>query len=141
MNGSYLIKSALLSEKSYKQMEKGIYTFLVEKHINKKLIAKTIEEQFGVKVVKVNISKKTAKTKRIQRSRKTTKVPGAKKAIVYLKSGQSIEMLSPAAKSKKKKDKGTTAQPKEVKTKEAELTKNQKKTQTKGLLSRIRKSK
>ena len=49
-----MIKQALLSEKAYKQMEKGIYTFLVDPRITKDEIAKLIEGQFSVKVKKVN---------------------------------------------------------------------------------------
>src|SRR3990170_1282369 len=102
-----VIKKAILSEKAYKQMEKGIYTFLVDKRSTKSQIAKQISSQFAVDAIKVNITNVAPKSKRIARSRKQVKTGGGKKAIVYLKAGQTIAMLSPKseAKSKKTKDK------------------------------------
>ena len=102
-----VIKKAILSEKAYKQMEKGIYTFLVDKRSTKSQIAKQISSQFAVDAIKVNITNVAPKSKRIAKSRKQVKVGGGKKAVVYLKAGQTIAMLSPKseAKSKKTKDK------------------------------------
>ncbi len=106
MKQSSIIKQAVLSEKSYKQMEIGRYTFLVDSHADKEAISKAVEDQFSIKVEKVNVLKRFAKTKRIAKSRKTVKISGAKKAVVYLEKGQSIAMLSPksAPMGKKLKD-------------------------------------
>lgn len=104
MNQTYVIKQALLSEKTYKQMETGVYTFLVAKEATKNEIAKAVEKQFSVKVKSVNVSHKPAKQKRIGRTRKFGQTGQGKKAIVYLGPGQSIEMLSPKAKGKPKKE-------------------------------------
>lgn len=122
-----VINHAVLSEKAYKQMEKGIYTFHVDKRAAKDEIAKAVESQFGVKVKKVNIAKKSAKEKRISKSRKTVLVGGGKKAIVTLGAGQSIAMLSP------KTEKASKA------TKVSKGKESDEKSKGKGLLSRIRK--
>lgn len=126
MNQSYIVKQAILTEKTYKLMQDGVYTFLVAKKATKDEIQKVIESQFLVKVDKVNISMRPAKTRRIARSRKTIKTSVGKKALVFLASGQKIEMLSPATKKESKSQIGK------------ELAQTKKK---KGLLSRIKKSK
>lgn len=97
-----IIQKAILSEKAYKQMEKGIYTFLVEKHATKKDVSAAVKNQFAVEPVKVNISRILPKSKRVTGTRKHTLVGGGKKAIVVLKSGQSISILSPKPQSAKK---------------------------------------
>ena len=105
MKRSFVIKQAVLSEKTYRQMEDGKYTFLVNRYADKKAIAKAVENQFSVKVTKVNVLTKASKTKRIARTRKTVKTASGKKAVVYLQKGQSITMLSPKTAAKDKKAK------------------------------------
>lgn len=105
MKRSFVIKQAVLSEKTYRQMEDGKYTFLVDRYADKKAIAKAIENQFSVKVTKVNVLTKASKTKKIARTRKTVKIASGKKAVVYLQKGQSIAMLSPKTAAKDKKAK------------------------------------
>jgi len=103
-----IILKAILSEKAYKSMEKGIYTFLVDARSTKKEIARQVASHFAVEVVKVNVGNVAAKSKRIAKSRKQVKTGGGKKAMVYLKAGQTIAVLSPKseAKGKKAKEKG-----------------------------------
>lgn len=113
MKQSFVIKQAVLSEKTYQQMEDGKYTFLVDRYADKKAIARAVENQFSVKVTKVNVLKRFAKTKRIARSRKTVKTASGKKAIVYLQKGQSIAMLSPKTVGKDKKAKVGQDKPKD----------------------------
>lgn len=100
-----IIKKAILSEKAYKSMEKGIYTFLVDARSTKKEIAQQVASHFAIDVVKVNVGNIAAKSKRIAKSRKQVKVGGGKKAMVYLKAGQTIAMLSPKSEAKSKKTK------------------------------------
>lgn len=137
MNQAYVIRQAIFSEKSYKLMEVGAYTFLVARHATKDDIAKAVEKQFSVKVAKVNVLKKASKTKRITGTRKLTSTQESKKALVYLAPGQNIEFLSPKkAKKEKSQDK------KETKAADkGQETKEEKKTKSKGLLARIKKSK
>ena len=101
MNLTSFIKAPILSEKTYKQMEKGIYTFLVDKRSTKPQIAKAIADQFSVKVKRVNVIVKSTMMKKIAKTRKQTTVGGGKKAIVILTAGQQIAMLMPKAESKK----------------------------------------
>jgi len=82
MKTTDVIKKAILSEKAYKQMEKSIYTFLVDARSTKDQIEKQVEKQFSVEVQKVNVATRAFKTKRIARTRKETKTGGGKKAIV-----------------------------------------------------------
>ena len=128
-----IIKKAVLSEKTYKQMENRLYTFLVDSRATKYEIAKSVENQFQVNVLRVNVFKKAPKTKRISGTRKITKIKGSKKAAVYLASGQKIEILSPkiAKESKNKSVKGSKGE--NVKQEEKSETKEKK-----GLLSRIK---
>lgn len=110
MNQSYVLKKAILSEKAYALLKRGVYTFLVDARAHKNEIAKAVGLQFGVSVAKVRISKFAPKTKRIIKSRKTTLSGGGKKALVTLSSGQSITLLAPkAAKGKKKVKKEESA--------------------------------
>lgn len=133
-----ILRSPILSEKAYKHMEKGIYTFMVDTKSDKKQIAKIIESQFNVKVTKVNVSKKARKSKRIANSRKEVLVGGGKKATVWLAKGQSIAILSPKS---EKKDKKVSKESKVSKGKESDNKKEIKENDTKkGLFSRFSKS-
>ena len=109
MNSTNVIKKPILSEKAYSQMEKGVYAFLVDQRASKEQIAESINKRFSVEVKKVNVLAIKPKSKRVARTRKFYQTSGGKKALVYLKSGQSIAMLLPQSatkeKSKKKEDK------------------------------------
>lgn len=97
-----IIKRAILSEKAYKQMAFGVYTFLVDRRATKKEIAKTVESQFGVSVYNVNIANFAPKKRRIAGKRRKVEVGGGRKAIVKLMSGQSIALLQPVSEAKSK---------------------------------------
>ena len=110
MKISDIIQKSILSEKAYKQMESGIYTFLVGQMATKKEVAQAVKRQFSVDVAKVNIISKVKKAKRIGRTRKFTEVGGGKKAIVYLASGQNISALSPKSKKETKTSKKSSGE-------------------------------
>lgn len=128
MNSSYIIKNAVLSEKAYAQMEKGVYTFLVDSRATKGEIKNVIEKQFSTTVVRVNVMNKSAKNRRITGTRKQVLTGQGRKAIVYLKAGERIAMLSPKKETEKKTSKAS---------KESNQTETGK-TKGKGLLSRIK---
>jgi len=109
-----VIKKAILSEKVYKQMEKGIYTFQVDSRATKDTVAKQVFSQFGVDVVRVNMTNIAPKSKRVAKTRKQVKTGGGKKAIVYLKPGQTIAMLMPKSEAKSKKPKEKDKSKKEI---------------------------
>ena len=98
---SQIIKSAIISEKAYKNMDHAIYTFLVDKIAAKKDVVIALKKQFDVDAIKVNVTKIVSKKKRVNRTKKFVEVGGGKKAVVWLKSGQSIDVLSPKTESKK----------------------------------------
>jgi len=109
-----VIKKAILSEKAYKQMEKGIYTFLIDSRATKNRVAKQVFSQFGVDVLRVNMTNIAPKSKRVAKTRKQVKTGGGKKAIVYLKPGQTIAMLMPKSEAKSKKPKEKDKSKKEI---------------------------
>ncbi len=118
MKTTDIIKKAILSEKAYKQMEKGVYTFLVNQHATKDEIKKAIQNQFSVDATKVNVASFSAKTRRIAHGSRD-KVGGGKKAIVHLTPGQTIAILSPKGKEKPKQKKEKEVEKVSVEGKEA----------------------
>lgn len=113
MKISHILKKAILSEKAYKLMETGVYSFMVDSRSKKAEIKKFVAGQFGVKVAKVNLANFSAKSKRIGNSRKTTLVGGGRKAIVFLEKGQTIPLLSPKTEAKKESKKNDKSKNKE----------------------------
>lgn len=89
-----IIKKAIISEKAYKGMERGIYTFLIEKTASKNDVANAVKKYFSVDAVKVNITTISAKRKRVNKTRKFVSVGAGKKAVVWLKKGQTISALT-----------------------------------------------
>ncbi len=108
MKQTDIIHSAILTEKAHSQMAQNVYSFKVAERAGKKEIANAVEKQFSVNVEKVNVLSLAAKSKRVGKTKKTVLVGGGKKAVVWLKAGQTISMLSPQSGKKKdatKKDK------------------------------------
>lgn len=70
---------------------KPVYTFEVPLNVNKHQIKKAITEQFKVTPVKINIVNLPAK--RVQVRRTDGMRSAVKKALVFLKSGQSIDVV------------------------------------------------
>lgn len=84
------IKNPRITEKASFAVEKGVYTFDLKPGANKSEIAKEIFTKFKVKPVKVNIVSVADKSKMV-RGRKTIS-RGGKKALVYLKKGDKIDL-------------------------------------------------
>lgn len=98
MNALNIILSPLISEKSMNEVGRGRYTFKVEVSANKNSIRKAIEDKFKVNVV--NISTITTKGRSVRggkRRNELLKQP-FKKAIVTLKTGQTIGIFEQGAK-------------------------------------------
>lgn len=109
------LTKAVLSEKAHDLMQKSVFTFMVDKRVNKEQIAKDVQKQFATKVQKVNIIPVPAKKKRVGNSRRFTTVrSGKKKAVVYLVKGENISMLNPKSE-KKEKNKGKKEEKQQVK--------------------------
>ncbi len=83
-----ILTRPIVSEKSFKQVSMGKYTFKVNPSANKISIAKAIEKVYDVKVVRVNIVRTQGKRKTSGRINGRTSA--TKKAIVTLKAGQQI---------------------------------------------------
>ena len=86
-----IILYPIISEKSYRAMDEGKYTFMVDERANKTEIKDAVEKIFDVKVVKVNTIKVRGKPRR--RGLVVGRTSGGKKAIVTLAKGQKIELF------------------------------------------------
>ncbi len=69
----------------------GVYTFEVSPRANKALVSKAISELFKVTPAKVNII--NTKPKNVFKRGKRGVVGGIKKAMVYLKKGDKIDIV------------------------------------------------
>ena len=103
MNINEVIKYPILSEKTYQQMENGVYTFAVDVRTNKVEVKKVVEYIFDVKVRKVNIFTINKKPKNVGRFKGFTN--RFKKAIVTLKDGDKINIFPEESKEKSKVEK------------------------------------
>ncbi len=89
---SWVLISPLVSEKAVILSGKRAYVFKVSPRANRIQIKKAIEEKYGVHPTKVNVLVKKARDF-LKRGRKVHKAK-EKKAIVFLKEGESIEIFS-----------------------------------------------
>ncbi len=81
------------TEKSVNMGDKNVYTFEVKRDATKFMVRDAVKALYNVTPVKVNIVNK-APAHRIKGStNRTVKVAGAKKAYVYLKKGDSINLV------------------------------------------------
>ena len=86
-----IILSPVVTEKSTLLQEKGKYTFDVYDTASKTDISRAIESAFDVKVLSVNTFNLKGKIKRYGRN--FSKKPNRKRAIVTLKTGDSIQLF------------------------------------------------
>ena len=80
----------IITEKATNLTAGNQYVFLVTKDANKNLVKENIAYKYNVKVKKVNIVKIKGKTKYFKNQPSKTK--DIKKAIVFLKSGEKIDI-------------------------------------------------
>ena len=81
-----------ITEKAAMLQEMGQYVFRVHKDATKGAVRGSVESLYGVEVQSVRLIKKPAK--KIRSGKKMGLKPGLKKAVVQLKQGQSIEIIS-----------------------------------------------
>ncbi len=86
-----IIKNPRITEKASLLAEQNVYTFDVPKSANKTEIKKAIFELYKVKPVKVNVL--LVPSKQIFSKGKKGVKSGGKKALVYFKKGQIIELV------------------------------------------------
>lgn len=93
MKTTQVILQPVVSEKSYEKSESAIYTFRVGRAANKIQVKKDVEKRFKVKVTKVNIINCRGKRMLDARRRISGQRKGYKKAVVTLKSGDTIDLF------------------------------------------------
>ncbi len=91
--GAVLIRPHM-TEKAVYATERGVYVFEITPHANKKDVMRAIRALYAVSPTKVAIvkSKPTLGSSRISRGKKTM-TSGSKKAYVYLKKGDKIDLV------------------------------------------------
>ena len=81
----------VISEKSYRLVDDGKYTFLVAPDANKTQIRQAVEQIFQVKVTGVNTINRPGKRRRTRYG--WGRRPDTKRAIVTLASGERIDVF------------------------------------------------
>lgn len=88
-----ILKRPIITEKSMKLAQSGLYAFEVDKNATKPLIAKAVSAKFNVKVLKVKVINVKSKLKQQRKVRKVYKLSGFKKALVQVKKGEKIAIF------------------------------------------------
>jgi len=97
----------IMTEKSLKLAKSGCFTFWVPTDLDKVAIRKIISDTFGVTVTSIKTLNYKARTKKNTRG-KLQRIKAGKKAIVFLKSGEKIDLFEEEKKKVAKKKKATT---------------------------------
>jgi len=88
---SNILKSALISEKSFTAAGKGKFTFIVDKSASKDSVRQIVSELFKVEVLEVNMIVMKGKVKKTRKG--SGKRSDFKKAILTLKKGDKIDLF------------------------------------------------
>lgn len=88
-----ILKRPIITEKSMKMAQVGLYTFEVDKNATKPLVAKAVTEKFNVKVMSVKVMNVKGKLKQQKKVRKSYQATGMKKAMVQVSKGQKIAIF------------------------------------------------
>lgn len=88
-----ILKRPIITEKSMKLAQNGLYTFEVDKDATKPAVAKIVAEKFNVKVIGVKIINVKGKVKSQKKVRKFFLGKGIKKALVQVGKGQKIAIF------------------------------------------------
>ncbi|MBI5470073.1 50S ribosomal protein L23 [Candidatus Kaiserbacteria bacterium] len=89
---SHILRHARITEKASQHMERSVYVFDVADRATKTEIRAAVRKLYSVIPAKVRIASVPAKTKRNSRTGKTGSTKGGKKAYVYLKKGETINL-------------------------------------------------
>jgi len=93
LNLSSVILKPRLTEKAVGQNDKNVYTFVVRKDATKYMVADAVKAIFKVTPVKVNIVNKSPRQFMSRSKGRTLSEKGMKKAYVYLKKGDRIDLV------------------------------------------------
>lgn len=88
-----VIKGPRITEKSVTQGDKNVYTFTIDRAATKFLVRDAIKALYGVTPVKVNIVNKAPALRLSGSKNRMVKESGMKKAYVYLKKGDTINLV------------------------------------------------
>jgi large subunit ribosomal protein L23 len=92
MSLRFVLHKPVITEKTMKDaVENNSYTFLVNRHASKHQIREAVEEFFEVNVERVHTTMNAGVERRTGKKRLPSMQQATKKAIVRLKSGQSIK--------------------------------------------------
>ena len=83
----------VVSEKTYALMDQGVYVFLVDPAATKVDVRNAVESAFNVTVTKVNTMNRQGKLRRNRRTGVVGRAAATKRALVTLKSGDSINLF------------------------------------------------
>ena len=88
-----IVNRPIITEKSLKDAQNGVYTFAVNKTSSKAQIKKAIERIFNVHIVKITTVMKKGKKRLVGRRRTQVYEAGIKKARVILKKDEKIDLF------------------------------------------------
>ncbi|QGG93864.1 50S ribosomal protein L23 [Actinomarinicola tropica] len=88
-----VIIEPIVSEKSYALLDQNVYTFKVAPSASKPEIRDAVQSIFGVRVTNVNTLNRKGKRRRNRRNGTFGSRPDAKRAIVTLAEGDSIDLF------------------------------------------------
>lgn len=88
-----ILKKPIITEKSMDLVGWGCYTFEVDRRANKNQIKEAVEKLFQVDVLKVKTAVIKGRTRKVGRRRREVKGKSGKKALVFLKKGQKIDVF------------------------------------------------
>jgi large subunit ribosomal protein L23 len=92
-NLSSVIKHPRITEKSVNQGEQNVYMFEVRRDATKFEVRDAVKAFYNVTPIKVNIVNKQPAERHVGSRNRDKHVPGMKKAYVYLKQGESINLI------------------------------------------------
>lgn len=88
-----IVLRPVLSEKTWRAMEEGKYTFEVAAGAGKQDVRAAVEGLFGVKVAQVWVMNRSGKPRRTRMDRRHGRTSGERRAIVKLAPGHKIDLV------------------------------------------------
>lgn len=88
------IIAPVITEKSYSLASSNKYVFKVDPNASKSQIKKAITDLFKVDILSINTIKRSSRRIRSMKNGRHFNTPVTKKAVVQLKSGQTIDLFS-----------------------------------------------
>jgi large subunit ribosomal protein L23 len=91
-NLAHVLRHARITEKATMHSEQSVYVFDVAENANKRDIAAAVKKLYQVTPRMVRVATIPSKTKKSMRTGKTGVKKGGKKAYIYLKKGETINI-------------------------------------------------